>query len=96
MKSIKHLIIAYDVKSNKRRTKLMNLLKDVGGWHVNLSVFEIDIEQSYVSVLKRSIKETIDAKTDRVLLYDLCAICEGNRETVGKELVLETDKVVIS
>jgi CRISPR-associated protein Cas2 len=83
------LVVAYDIASDRRRNRLVKLLKDYGE-RVNYSVFECRINKQTYPSLKDEISKIISRKKDSVLFYDLCLDCEGKRESVGiKKLVYE-------
>jgi CRISPR-associated endonuclease Cas2 len=43
------VVVAYDIASDKRRNQVVNLLKNSGGYRVNFSVFELQIEKKSFS-----------------------------------------------
>ena len=88
-------VIAYDIVSDRRRAKLVKLLKDYGGRRVNYSVFECEMKKESFPKLKRGIVEVINRKEDRVLCYEICSACRGKSIAVGIE-VRETQETVIT
>lgn len=90
------LVIAYDVVSDRRRNKLVKLLKDYGGQRVNYSVFECEIKKRCFPELKNGIEKIINRKEDRALCYQICAACRGKNITIGFEKSFETRKSVIT
>jgi CRISPR-associated protein Cas2 len=83
MKKEMFLVVAYDIVSDKRRNKLIKLLKDYNGQRVNFSVFECRITKKSFISLQTKIKEMINKKEDCVLFYDLCLTCEQKRRSLG-------------
>jgi CRISPR-associated protein Cas2 len=88
---IMHYVIAYDVVKAKRRTKIMNRLKD-NGLRIQYSVFEVEtdaargaIRESQMSALIAELKEMIEPKTDRLHVYRLCESCFLRSEAHGAE-----------
>ncbi len=63
-------IISYDIVSNKRRTKVMQLLKGYGT-RVQYSVFECEVSLDAFSVLGKKLRGLIDLNTDSVRCYRL-------------------------
>ncbi|MBX0331503.1 CRISPR-associated endonuclease Cas2 [Oscillochloris sp. ZM17-4] len=63
-------IISYDVVEDKRRTKVMKLLKGYGT-HVQYSVFELDLDGEEFAKLGRKLRDLIDLNTDSVRCYRL-------------------------
>lgn len=74
------IVVAYDVSSNRRRTKVAKVLKKYGD-RVNLSVFECEIKEAEtLKAIKEEVKAIIKPKKDHVRYYTLCEECR--RKTV--------------
>jgi CRISPR-associated protein Cas2 len=76
------LVIAYDIVSDRRRNKLVKLLKDYGQ-RVNYSVFECELEKQSLPGLKKKVSEIINMKKDSILYYELCNACKEKRVSIG-------------
>lgn len=63
-------IISYDIVDDRRRTKVMKLLKGYGT-RVQYSVFECLLSTSELFKLGRELRELIDPNTDSVRCYQL-------------------------
>ncbi len=63
-------IISYDIVDDKRRTKVMKLLKGYGT-RVQYSVFECDLNPAEFSRLGRELRDLIDQNVDSVRCYRL-------------------------
>src|SRR5437867_1869580 len=63
-------VISYDVVEDKRRTKVLKLLKGYGT-HVQYSVFECELTPPQFLVVKRDLGALIDQHTDSVRFYQL-------------------------
>lgn len=63
-------IISYDIVEDKRRTKVMKLLKGYGT-RVQYSVFECMLDGPTFADLGRALREQIDPNTDSVRCYRL-------------------------
>jgi CRISPR-associated protein Cas2 len=63
-------IISYDIVSDKRRTKVMKLLKGYGT-RVQYSVFECQLNQAEFAKLGLQLRALIDRNTDSVRCYRL-------------------------
>ncbi len=63
-------VIAYDIPDDKRRTKLLQMLKGFG-LHVQFSVFEVKLEPMQLLRLKNEIEKIMDPDEDCVVLYPL-------------------------
>lgn len=77
-----HVVVAYDISSNKTRKTLVKLLRGYGV-RVNYSVFECRIGKTELSALKMRIEKIINPKQDTVLFYLLCGKCAVRREQSG-------------
>lgn len=81
------MVIVYDISSDRRRTKLHNLLLDFGT-PVQYSVFEIFLEKKEQEKMRKAVMKVIRPKKDQVRFYSLCANCVEKIElTSGKEVV---------
>lgn len=89
------IVVAYDISSDRRRMRMVKVLKDLGGRRVNFSVFEFRMEKEKLPELKRRILSIINRKRDCVLFYSLCAGCECRRDAVGSAAVTVHNEPVI-
>jgi len=76
------VVVAYDISSDEKRNKCMNILKDYGN-RVNFSVFECTVDAQKLKEIKEKINKLIDNKTDSVLYYILCDACKTKRTYSG-------------
>jgi len=77
-----YILISYDIVDNRTRTKVMKFLKD-HGTHVQLSVFECDLDEGRLQRVKEGVEELIDPEEDRVRYYSLCQACLKRVEISG-------------
>ena len=70
------MVVAYDVPSDKRRTKLHKQLKNYGD-PVQYSVFEFDLKPEQRKSMIKVIKSNIKQKEDAVRIYDFCGGCKA-------------------
>ncbi len=75
-------IICYDVVIDKRRTKVMKLLKGYGT-RVQYSVFECYLSSQELTKLGRQLRKLIDPKTDSVRCYRLDTLAVQRIQIVG-------------
>jgi len=75
-------VIAYDIVHNRRRTKVMNRLKDFG-LRVQFSVFECDLDAARLKQLKEDVLPLLDRKTDKLHIYRMCETCFLHSESFG-------------
>lgn len=76
------IVVSYDISNDRRRTKVMNLLRDYGR-HVQYSVFECRLEQRQIRQLKNGLLLHIDP-TDSVRIYFLCKDDADRVEILGR------------
>lgn len=88
-------IIAYDIVKNKKRNKVAEILKD-HGIRVQKSVFECRLDDADLNRLTKELSETIDKKTDSILIYYLCEACVKQMHFVGIQPVrIEKDFLLL-
>ena len=78
-------VIAYDVASDRRRMRLHTLLLRYGT-PVQESVFECEVEQRDLQVLRRQISRIIRPSVDKLRLYSLCRNCVERIEDESGEV----------
>ena len=74
--------IAYDITDNSRRRKVANLLDSFGD-RVQNSVFELVVSRSMLAQCLRCLKELLNMKEDKLVVYFLCRTCESKRIYLG-------------
>lgn len=77
-----HLIVAYDVPDNTRRTRLA---KGLEGFLVRVqkSVFEGEIPTQRLEALYHLIETETDLSVDSVRIYRLCRRCVSSVDVLG-------------
>src|SRR5436853_4159211 len=78
-------VIAYDIPSDKRRTKVHKILLGYGKW-TQYSLFECFLTRKQLVLLRSKLNEHLVAREDSVRFYPLCANCVSKVETVGGPL----------
>ena len=68
------VLITYDITSPKRLIKLHDFLKDFG-LNTQKSVFECDIDETGIKIIRAYCKENLDLATDSVRIYKICNRC---------------------
>lgn len=63
-------VISYDIRDNKRRYKVYKFLKKHGEW-VQLSVFELILEQKDLELIELRLKRLINEKEDSIRIYQI-------------------------
>jgi len=85
------VLVAYDIKDDKRRLKVANELKNYGE-RVQYSVFECLPDAKRNVEMRQKIAALIDDAEDSVRFYDLCAKCIGQVEIFGIGEVTEDEE----
>lgn len=89
------VVVAYDISSNRRRTKLHDLLLQYGN-PVQYSVFECLLETNRLQDMKHAIDRVIRPRVDRIRYYFLCQACLKKVEfTSGPEVLAETNTIIV-
>lgn len=90
MSAHRYLVVAYDVPSDRRRTRLARLLEGFLE-HVQESVFEGPIDDGKCERLRRAIGRTIDPGKDAVRIFSLCRRCRSATEVIGVGMIVEDE-----
>jgi len=77
-------VVAYDISSDKRRTKVHDILLAFGEW-TQYSLFECFLTRKQLILLRSKLAPYLVAAEDSVRFYPLCANCVARVETVGGE-----------
>lgn len=80
-----YIIISYDIKDNKKRTKIHNILKSYGEW-VQYSIFECELSETNYAKLRHRLSKLIKNNDDNIRFYFMCKCCQGKIERIGGEL----------
>jgi len=77
-------VIAYDISSDRRRTKIHKTLCGFGQW-TQYSLFECHLTDKELLTLRAKLDKILEPEEDSVRFYPLCAACVAKVETVGSE-----------
>jgi CRISPR-associated protein Cas2 len=75
-------VVTYDIAQSRRRTRVMNRLKNYG-LHVEFSVFECELDSQRLARLKDDVLPLLNLRTDRLHVYRLCEACWLRSERYG-------------
>jgi len=75
-------MVAYDISSDRRRTKVHKTLSGFGQW-TQYSLFECYLTEKQYLQLRQKLDRHLEASQDTVRFYPLCASCREKVETVG-------------
>ncbi len=77
-------VIAYDIPNDRRRTKVHKALCGFGEW-TQYSLFECFLEPRELVKLRAKLQTLLDPQEDSVRIYQLCADCQREVETIGSK-----------
>ncbi len=83
-----HIIIAYDIPNDRRRSRLAKALEGFG-IRVQKSVFEAEMPDQRIDALYRAIHSEIDPEEDSIRLWRLCKRCQATVEVIGLGIYIE-------
>jgi CRISPR-associated protein Cas2 len=75
-------MVAYDISSDQRRTKVHKTLSGFGQW-TQYSLFECYLTEKQYLQLRQKLDQYLEASQDTIRFYPLCASCLEKVETVG-------------
>lgn len=78
-----HILVAYDIEDNSKRTKLHKLIKRFGD-PVQYSLFECLITKEQFEKMKLLIAKIPLERADSVCYYELCQACSKQVSRTGK------------
>lgn len=87
-------VVAYDIPSDKRRTKIHKALSGYGSW-TQYSLFECFLTERQLIQLRKRLHDLIDREQDSLRIYPLCAACQGKVETIGAPPPTEPDLLMV-
>ncbi|RMG65364.1 MAG: CRISPR-associated endonuclease Cas2 [Bacteroidetes bacterium] len=70
-------LITYDISDDGDRSRCSQLLQDLGGRRINLSVFELLLAPGEEEKLMVRLAEMLDPACDSVACYLVCQACYG-------------------
>lgn len=89
------VVISYDIKDDKRRSRIFKTLKNFGQW-MQYSVFECELDKANLLRLKDRLDRVIDASEgDSVRFYFLCEGCKRQIERIGGERPRKEGAVIV-
>lgn len=88
------IVVSYDVRDDRRRTRLAHALKDFGE-RVQYSVFECRLDDKALGKLRQRVEGLIDLADDSVRIYRFCQECAGKVEILGTGVLTEDPDVYV-
>jgi len=90
-----HVMISYDIQSDRRRTKLHKVLKNYGEW-MQYSVFECQVSEKEYQELRERLLPLVDvAAGDTLRLYRICGECQPKIEHLGGQTARPDGAVIL-
>ncbi len=87
-------VIAYDISSNRRRTKVHKTLCGFGQW-TQYSLFECHLTGKELVALRGKLDKLLEPEEDSVRFYHICAACMAKAETIGSEKPAEKNIFIV-
>lgn len=87
-------VIAYDIPSDRRRTKVHKTLCGFGKW-TQYSLFECHLTDKELVTLQGKLERLLEPEEDSVRFYYICAACMAKAETVGSEKPAEKSVFIV-
>jgi CRISPR-associated protein Cas2 len=87
-------VIAYDIPSDRRRTKVHKVLCGFGQW-TQYSLFECHLTEKERVALRGKLDKLLKPDEDSVRFYPLCVPCVAKVATIGSPKPREQDVFVI-
>lgn len=75
-------VIAYDIPSDRRRTRVHKTLCGFGRW-TQFSLFECHLTAKELLLLRHKLDEYLETEEDSVRFYYICESCLRKVDTVG-------------
>jgi len=75
-------MISYDITDDAKRKRVHDILKNYGE-RVQFSVFECNLTEAQLGVMRMKVKECIDEDSDSIRTYLLCSSCKDKVEAFG-------------
>lgn len=88
-------VVAYDIRDDRRRTRVANILEDFGD-RAQYSVFEMELDRpERIKALHRRLENAIEPSEDGVPSYFLCRDCHQKATVLGQGKIYRDDDVYI-
>ena len=81
-------IVAYDISSNRRRTRVAKALQS-WGYRIQESVFQLRLDAAGLNAMRARLAALINEAEDVVHIYPLCSTCAERAEILGAAVALD-------
>jgi CRISPR-associated protein Cas2 len=89
-------VVAYDVTDDRRRNRVLKILRNYGGQSVQKSVVEADWDGASWEFVFYRVRQAIHRTEDTVIFYRQCADCFERRVELGPPLERQGLLTVVS
>ena len=79
---------AYDISSNRRRTRVAKALQS-WGYRIQESVFQLRLDAAGLNAMRARLAALINEAEDVVHIYPLCSTCAERAEILGAAVALD-------
>ncbi len=95
-KQIHHIVVSYDIRDERRLSRIGNLMKDYGE-RVLLSVWECNLTYDKFEEMKRKVESIIDHMEDSVRYYFLCDRCikKVQHSGLGESFIEDKELIIL-
>jgi len=87
-------VIAYDIPSDRRRTRVHKTLCGFGQW-TQYSLFECHLTDRELLTLRDKLDNILEPEEDSLRFYPLCTACLAKVETVGSDKPKEKQVFIV-
>ena len=87
-------VVTYDISSDASRKLVAGILEGLLT-RVQYSVFEGEVPRDLLDEAVRQALPYLDASTDSLRVYRLCATCSGNGDIYGRNVATDMEEVTI-
>ena len=70
-------VVVYDVTDDATRARVAEVLKDYGGWRIQLSAFMLEASKPEVLRVMRRVAAELGSRPGSVLFIPLCSRCRS-------------------
>jgi CRISPR-associated protein Cas2 len=76
-------VVAYDIADDRRRTKVLKILRNFGGTSVQESVVEGEWDSVQWATVQARLRVAMHQRQDTIICYQQCLTCENGRVELG-------------
>ncbi len=88
------IVVAYDIKDDKRRGQVAKTMKDYGT-RIQYSVFECNMNEKLLGNMQSKLSSIINIEDDKIRIYTLCNRCLKSVQILGNGETTQDEDVYI-